>query len=51
MEEKLPPAITSELTKILLNTKEAQLLLSGYVSGKGIEGKMSIIAEFTITTE
>ena len=52
MEEiKLPPEISNKLIEIMLSTKEAQLLITGFVSGKEIKGKISLKADIIIQNE
>lgn len=51
MEETLPPALNELLTKVLLDSKEGQLLLTGYLQGKGFQGKFKITGTFTVQAE
>lgn len=46
MEEELPELINTELLKILMSTKEAQLIILGYT--KGANPNIRMKAEFTL---
>lgn len=45
----IPGDLSNDLMKILLADEKANLLLRGYVLGKGLVGNIKIIGEFKVT--